>query len=766
MSSPLPSSSSSTLLQFNPLPTTISPSFWHALTSLKLNHLRLSEDAIPVMGSYTVGRVVKDRRGGEKGRIVELGGSLSLLEEGLGGGAEAPAEGISVGAHFPTSSASSSSRLSVTVRGMLRNYNTAPQFTSADKNEIFSDLAQEILNDLLTSPDPLDAVTRFTVLAFADLKKYKYYHWAALPALIAQPNWQTSSPGWKSLQEEWTGKGEEEGEVSPRRMQSLAEAFKEHWQRYRGESEAGFCLVKVGSEACQVGMVRDFQTFFAGVPNEERVVLFIDPSATPSVPGWPLRNFLALLSVRFQVRQIRVICWRDELDDNAVGERSIIGNVFLPAEEGQSGSRVVKGDGSLPIAATQSDSARPVAIGWERNTQGKLAPKVADLGPLMDPRRLADQAVDLNLKLMRWRIMPEIQLEKIASTKCLLLGAGTLGCYVARVLMGWGVRNITLVDSSRVSYSNPVRQPLFEFEDCLDGGEPKAACAADRLKKIFPGVNAEGIMLSVPMPGHGLFSSSSTSSKVEASTRREVEQLESLIDSHDAVFLLMDSRESRWLPTMLGAAKGKIVINAALGFDTYLVMRHGAGPALEGGSKDEVDRDRLGCYFCNDVVAPSDSLTDRTLDQMCTVTRPGLAAIAGASAVELLVSLVQHPDGVSAPAPTPSTSGTSSSITTSSASSCLGLLPHQLRANLSTFSTLPLTAPAYARCTACSSAVVQAYRTEGWEMLRKALGAEEGYLERLTGLDVMYAETERMLMEDGGVEEWSEGEEEGEGELL
>lgn len=49
--------------------------------------------------------------------------------------------------------------------------------------------------------------------------------------------------------------------------------------------------------------------------------------------------------------------------------------------------------------------------------------------------RLADQAVDLNLKLMRWRIMPTLELDKIASARCLLLGAGTLGCYVARTLM-------------------------------------------------------------------------------------------------------------------------------------------------------------------------------------------------------------------------------------------------------------------------------------------------------------------------------------------
>ena len=81
---------------------------------------------------------------------------------------------------------------------------------------------------------------------------------------------------------------------------------------------------------------------------------------------------------------------------------------------------------------------------------------------------------------------------------------GTLGCAVARTLMGWGVRGITFVDDSRVAFSNPVRQSLFEYADCLDGGKPKAEAAAAAVQRVFPSSAARGVRMRVPMPGHPL----------------------------------------------------------------------------------------------------------------------------------------------------------------------------------------------------------------------------------------------------------------------
>ena len=103
----------------------------------------------------------------------------------------------------------------------------------------------------------------------------------------------------------------------------------------------------------------------------------------------------------------------------------------------------------------------------------------------------------------------------------------------------------------------------------------------------------------------------------------------------------------------------------------------------------------------DNLMSMSQSLTDRTLDQMCTVTRPGLASIAAATAVELLVSLIQHPEGLIAPAPKPNTLPEEAA----SQGGALGMVPHQLRGFLAQFRNVPIVGAAYDKCTGCSETV-------------------------------------------------------------
>ncbi|GAA5824091.1 hypothetical protein JCM10212_001560, partial [Sporobolomyces blumeae] len=223
-----------------------------------------------------------------------------------------------------------------------------------------------------------------------------------------------------------------------------------------------------------------------------------------------------------------------------------------------------------------------------------------------------------------------------------------------------------------------------------------------------------------------------------------------------------------------------LVMNVALGFDTFLVMRHGLSTSssdVDAGFDGETERDKpslgnnvykgkLGCYYCNDIVAPMDSLSDRTLDQMCTVTRPGLAAIASATAVELMVSVLQHPLGPQAPSDVPLPTHSAAAASSSSqrrpsseadgslpaASSCLGEVPHQIRGFLSAFNNLKITGQAYDRCTGCSEAILNEYRASGFDLVRSAC-EDAKHLERITGLDKLEEETEKMLQD--GVD-WEE----------
>ncbi|TFK61764.1 E1-like protein-activating [Pluteus cervinus] len=677
------------IVQFAPFTSLVQPSFWHELTRLKIDVLKLSDDAVPIRGSYTTGRSVVDR---ESGQEIALGCNLSVGSESFEKDHK----------HDRLGSAHAS--------GTVKNYNTIEDFKAADKTALFNGEADKIWNQIVTTRDT-SLLTHFLLITFADLKKYKYYYWFAFPAFVSKPAWEIDEAGWTSASTEYT-------------PEALASIYTQH----RNIDAPSFFLVRSSGAEVTVGTVESLEEFYSQTPDSPITVGFIDPSANPTNPGWPLRNLLAYLHALYPTKthSVRVLCWRDAEIPSTGNWKSKFGTVSVPNTESVEGA-----------------TTKPSAVGWEKNPQGKLGPRVADLAPMMDPTRLANQAVDLNLKLMRWRILPSLDLEKVSSTRCLLLGAGTLGCYVARTLMAWGVRKITLLDNSRVSFSNPVRQPLFEFEDCLNGGKPKAQCAADSLKRIYPGIDATGVSLSIPMPGHPIPAASLEQ------TKEDVKKLEKLIDEHDAIFLLMDSRESRWLPTVIGASKNKIVLNAALGFDTFLVMRHGPR-----SSSQPEKNPKLGCYFCNDIVAPSDSLTDRTLDQMCTVTRPGLASIASSTAVELLASLLQHPDGLYAAAPPPGQD--LSNLSGDEYSSVLGVVPHQLRGFLAQFRNLPIVGAAFDGCTGCSETVLKEYETKGFDMLLQAFN-DQKYLEKLSGLDKLYEEGQKALETVDWDEEDGEG---------
>uniref|UniRef100_A0A8D2J908 Ubiquitin-like modifier-activating enzyme ATG7 n=1 Tax=Varanus komodoensis TaxID=61221 RepID=A0A8D2J908_VARKO len=651
-------------ITFVPFSSALDAGFWHELTQKKLNEYKLDETPKAIRGYYY------------NGDPAGMPARLTLEFSAFDLNAPTPAR-------------------CCPALGTLHNTNTLEAFKSCDKKLLLEQAANEIWN-AITSGDAMEnpvLLNRFLLLTFADLKRYRFYYWFCYPALclpegiplIQQP--VCLSAKFSSVQ-----------------IQEFQNAYDELCQK-EGVTALPYFLIKYDDDSVFVSLLKNSDDFFPD-PRKKLTLGVYDPCNFAQYPGWPLRNMLVLAAHKWgsHLRSMEVLCFRDRTMQGARDiSHSTIFEIQLPQ-------------------VTQSPDC-PKAVGWEKNQKGSMGPRMVNLSECMDPKRLAESSVDLNLKLMCWRLVPTLDLERVVSAKCLLLGAGTLGCSVARTLMGWGVRKITFVDNAKISYSNPVRQPLYEFEDCLGGGKPKAVAAADRLQKIFPGVNAEGFNMSIPMPGHPVNFSEVTLEQA----RKDVAQLEELIDSHDVIFLLMDTRESRWLPAVIAASKRKLVINAALGFDTFVVMRHGlkkpkhqevgdspsnnpSGSADLLGSSlfSNIPGYKLGCYFCNDVVAPGDSTRDRTLDQQCTVSRPGLATIAGALAVELMVSILQHPEGGYAVA-------SSSDDRMNEPPTSLGLVPHQ---------------------------VLEQYEREGFKFLAKVFNSSHSFLEDLTGLTLLHQETQ------------------------
>ena len=319
-----------------------------------------------------------------------------------------------------------------------------------------------------------------------------------------------------------------------------------------------------------------------------------------------------------------------------------------------------------------------------------------DLKSMFNPETIAENAVDLNINLMKWRMCPYLNTDIIRQHKYLLIGAGTLGCHVSRALLGWGARHITFIDNGKVSYSNPVRQSLYTFEDSKNvGNNSKAILAAEKLKKIFPMVDAKGFNITIPLPGRTLIDE-----KAKEEYFKNLEILENQIKECDIMFLLTDSRESRWYPTVIAKAYNKLVITAAIGFDSYLVMRHGN------------NENKLGCYFCTDISTPGDTSGNRTLDQQCTISRPGVSMICSGLATELAMGCGN------------------SALNKSDKEEDI---PHQLRGNLINYEMQHFNFKYNTNCVACSDNIVKTYKED---RLNFAIGVmnDPYYIEKTCGI--------------------------------
>ncbi|XP_063577954.1 ubiquitin-like modifier-activating enzyme ATG7 isoform X14 [Pongo abelii] len=634
-------------LQFAPFSSALDVGFWHELTQKKLNEYRLDEAPKDIKGYYY------------NGDSAGLPARLTLEFSAFDMSAPTPA------------------RCCPAV-GTLYNTNTLESFKTADKKLLLEQAANEIWESIKSGAALENPVllNKFLLLTFADLKKYHFYYWFCYPALCL-PESLPLIQGPVGLDQRF----------SLKQIEALECAYDNLCQT-EGVTALPYFLIKYDENMVLVSLLKHYSDFFQGQRTKITIGVY-DPCNLAQYPGWPLRNFLVLAAHRWSssFQSVEVLCFRDR---TMQGARDVAHSIIFEVK--------------LPEMAFSPDC--PKAVGWEKNQKGGMGPRMVNLSECMDPKRLAESSVDLNLKLMCWRLVPTLDLEKVVSVKCLLLGAGTLGCNVARTLM-----------------------------------------------------NAKGFNMSIPMPGHPVNFSSVTLEQA----RRDVEQLEQLIESHDVIFLLMDTRESRWLPAVIAASKRKLVINAALGFDTFVVMRHGLKKPKQQGAGDlcpnhlvasadllgsslfaNIPGYKLGCYFCNDVVAPGDSTRDRTLDQQCTVSRPGLAMIAGALAVELMVSVLQHPEGGYAIA-------SSSDDRMNEPPTSLGLVPHQIRGFLSRFDNVLPVSLAFDKCTACSSKVLDQYEREGFNFLAKVFNSSHSFLEDLTGLTLLHQETQAAEIESHSV---------------
>lgn len=405
------------IIKFQSLSSAVDVSFWQELGKRKINVYQLSDAAVPVFASYTVSTSKNP-----VGRM-SMAGDTSFEEQRRDWNLN----------HIPST-------------GTLKNTNTIEEFQALNKNAIITDCGDRIfqaISDGRAVKNP-QLLNQFLLVTFADIKTHKFYYWFGFPAIVPSslsfsyavfPSFYASAPrdkGTLAIREAFS-----DGEIH--QLLDAWSAFAAKKQGYfvvrverssKGEEEkektARITLHRIDEYLQLIGIAGENR------PSVELLLGFLDPCHLEEAPGWPLRNFLLLAATALNVSSTRVLCFRDVAAavsrQNATSSSSTTsaladvtyGSIVLSIDMKSTVAPTVPSTASSASATESSSSSSPCSYkvtGWEANARGNMGPRLVDLSSFLDDKMMAASTADLNLKLMRWRMLPQLDLDGMATLK-------------------------------------------------------------------------------------------------------------------------------------------------------------------------------------------------------------------------------------------------------------------------------------------------------------------------------------------------------------
>lgn len=137
------------ILQFTSFSTKIDPIFWLKLSQKKLNEQKLNTDLIPIVGNLQFYQEC----------IINLDENSFLTNPDV----------------------NVNSNKFGQIPGFIKNVNTKEEFKEMNKNQLLKEISLKLLENLNKG-----IFHYFLIFTFADLKKYQFWFYTALPILLPE----------------------------------------------------------------------------------------------------------------------------------------------------------------------------------------------------------------------------------------------------------------------------------------------------------------------------------------------------------------------------------------------------------------------------------------------------------------------------------------------------------------------------------------------------------------------------------------------------